>query len=395
MLDSIFIGMSGLMGYSRGLRVIANNTANLNTPGFKGSALQFADMFYSNGSYSGNASGFSRNQVGYGLNTYSTTLNFRPGELRQTGNALDLAVDGQGLFVLRNASGQTRYTRDGQFQFNDDGVLVNRSDGSTVMGLSTDGKLQEIGLAGLRTNAAAATSSISFSGNLSSTSTEQLVSGITVIDAAGGSHELTLTFTNDSETAAGSWKVSVMDGATVVGTGAVVFVDGKPVTANGKFSISYKPAGQAAQALEFDFTGDVTSFASGDLSTLTMAKQNGYAAGGLTDAGFDATGALSLTYSNGQSVKGPRIALARFDSLDAVASTGDNAFEAVDASAWHVGPPGDAFGAVRSGSVEISNVDLSQEFSDLVIMQRGYQASSQIVSTANDMLQELFAMKSK
>ena len=102
MLDSIFIGMSGLMGYSRGLRVIANNTANLNTPGFKGSSLQFADMFYSDGSFSGNS---TRSQGGYGLNTYSTTLNFKAGDFRQTGNSLDLAVDGQGLFVLKNAAG--------------------------------------------------------------------------------------------------------------------------------------------------------------------------------------------------------------------------------------------------------------------------------------------------
>jgi len=391
MLDSIFIGMSGLLGYSRGLKVIANNTANLNTPGFKGSSLQFADMFYSPGNYSG----FNHDQVGFGLNTYSTTLNFKAGELRQTGNALDLGISGQGLFVVRNGSGQIRYTRDGQFEFNNDGVLVSRTDGSKVIGIGSDGKQKEITLVGLRSNAAKATTAVTMAGNLSSTSIDASVGGISVVDAAGGSHELSLTLTNDSATAAGRWKVSVMDGTKVVGTGAIVFADGKPVAGSAKVSVTYKPAGQPDLSLVFDFSGDVTSFASADLSTLAMAKQDGYGAGALTSVGFDATGALSLVYSNGQTVKGVQIALARFDSTDAVAASGDNQFESLNDSAWHVGVPGSAFGSVRSNVVEISNVDLSQEFSDLVIMQRGYQASSQVISTASDMLQELFAMKSK
>jgi flagellar hook protein FlgE len=391
MLDSIYIGMSGLMGYSRGLRVIANDTANLNTPGFKGSSLQFADMFYSNGNYSGS----NQKQLGYGLNTGSTTLNFQPGELRQTGNSLDLAVDGQGLFILRTTSGQIVYTRDGEFQFNNDGVLVSRTDGSTVMGIGADGKLQEIGLTGLRANPAKATATVALTGNLSSTTADQTVSGVKVIDASGGGHDLSLSFTDASATAAGSWTVKILDGSTEVGTGTIVFADGKPVPGSARVSVTYKPSGQAALPLVFDFSGDVTSFAAGDLSTLAMSTQDGFAAGALTSAGFDTSGALALAYSNGQTIKGIRIAMARFDSTEAVTSTGNNEFTALDSGAWHVGASGGAFGAVKSGVVEISNVDLSQEFSDLVIMQRGYQASSQIVSTASDMLQELFAMKAK
>src|SRR3954471_8343015 len=113
MLNSIYIGMTGLQGYSQGLRVIANNTANLNTPGFKGSTLQFADMFYTN-----DGSGAGNMQVGYGLHTAGTVLNFQQGELRQTGNNLDLAIDGQGLFTVQDAAGNTHYTRAGQFTFN-------------------------------------------------------------------------------------------------------------------------------------------------------------------------------------------------------------------------------------------------------------------------------------
>lgn len=391
MLDTIYIGMSGLMGYSRGLRVIANDTANLNTPGFKGSSLQFADMFHANGGYSSS----NQNEAGYGLNTTTTTLNFKAGEMRQTGNSLDLAVDGQGLFVLRTQSGQTVYTRDGEFQFNKDGILVSRTDGSIVLGIGADGKLQQIGLAGLRANAANVTQTVSFTGNLSSTSSEQTVGGVKVIDASGGEHSLSVSFSDGSATAAGSWTVKILDGTTEVGSGTILFADGKPVAGSTKISFTYKPAGQAAMPLVFDFGGDVTSFASADLSTLAMSKQDGYAAGALTSVGFDAAGALALAYSNGQTVKGIKLAVARFDSDAAVASVGNNEFTALDASAWHVGAPGGAFGAVKSGQLEISNVDLSQEFSDLVIMQRGYQASSQIVSTASDMLEELFAMKAK
>ena len=272
---------------------------------------------------------------------------------------------------------------------------MSRTDGSKVLGLGSDGKLQEIGLAELRTSPAKATTTVTFSGNLSSTSTTQTVGGIKVTDASGGEHELSLVFTSDSATTDGKWSVKVMDGSTEVGNGSVLFADGKPVAESAKFDLTYKPTGQKSMSLSFDLGGDVTSYAAGDLSTLAMSTQDGYAAGGLTTVGFDAAGTLALSYSNGQTAKGSRLALARFDSASAVASSGDNEFSAVDASQWHVGPVGSSFGSVKSGSVEISNVDLSQEFSDLVIMQRGYQASSQIVSTASDMLQELFAMKSK
>lgn len=394
MLESIYIGMTGLLGYSKGLRVIANNTANINTPGFKGSSLQFADLFYSSGSTHGGLAGQSNTQYGFGLNTTGTTLSFKQGELRQTGNALDMAVDGQGLFVLKDASGAISYTRAGQFQFNIDGVLVNKADGSKVMGLDAHGKLTEISMAGLKTSAGNASATIKFSGNLSSTATDQTVGGIQVMDAVGGTHTLDVKLTNTDTTKTGSWSVELLEGTTVVGKGQIIFQDGKPLAANAKVSVTYTPTGQKAIPLTLDFSTDVTSFASGSQSTLAMASQDGYAPGDLIKATFDAAGALVLNYSNGQTVKGTRLALGRFDTLDAVGSKGDNQFTSLNSQAWHTGMAGDGvFGSVKSGVVEISNVDLSQEFSDLVVMQRGYQASSQIITTANDMLQELFAMK--
>jgi flagellar hook protein FlgE len=389
MIESIYIGMTGLSGFSHGLRVIANNTTNLNTPGFKSSSLKFSDAFYSRSNYSGNQ--FS--QLGYGLNTGGTTLSFKQGELRGTSNSLDLAVDGQGLFTLRGSDGRVVYTRDGQFDFNADGVLVSKTTGAKVMGLDAGGRMSEISIAGLKTSVAKSTTIAKFAGNISMTAAEQTIIGISVIDGAGGTHTLSAKLTNTSSTTPGSWQVDLLDGTTLVGTGVLVFVDGRPTAASAKMAMTYTPAGLAAVPLTLDFSTDVTSYPSGTLSTLAFGSSDGFGAADLSSATFDAAGTLILTYANGQVVKGTRLSLGRFDTPSAVGSLGDNEFEALDGRAWHAGTAGGLFGSIRSGKVEISNVDLSQEFSDLVIMQRGYQASSQVITTANEMLQELFAMK--
>jgi flagellar hook protein FlgE len=395
MLESIYVGMTGLLGYSRGLRVIANNTANMNTPGFKSSSLQFADLFYSGGNLSGGNASQNYDQVGFGLNTTGTTLSFKQGELRQTGNELDMAVDGQGLFVLKNTEGKIGYTRAGQFKFDTDGVLVSRNSGEKIMGMGSAGEFVEIGLAGQMTNLGRPTSRIKLSGNLSNTVTEQTASGITAVDAAGASHVLSLKFSVVSATSSGTeMKVDLMEGTSVVGSGKMVFIGGKPTPETALMSMTYSPAGQPPIAMTLDFSADVVFFAG--QTTLKMDSQNGVGPGTLTGTVFDADGVLRMSYSNGETVKGVRLALARFDTPDAVGAVGNNQFEVLDENAWHLGSAGEgAFGQVRSGQIEISNVDLSQEFSDLVIMQRGYQASSQVISTANDMLQELFSMKSK
>ena len=393
MLDSIYIGMSGLQGYSQGLRVIANNTANLNTPGFKQSSLQFADMFYSN---SGGNSGSGFMQVGYGLNTAGTVLNFQQGALQQTGNSTDLALDGQGLFTLRDSNGNIHYTRAGQFTFNADGELVSRVDGSKVMAQDAKGNLSPISIKSNLSAAGKATTTVNFTGNLSSTGTTLSVGAVKVFDALGAEHDLTLSFTNDSATTPGAWKVDVMDGTTAVGSGEIVFSGGEVDPAHDTITLTYTPSGMSAMPLTLDFSKDVTSFAAGNLSALQFASQDGYQPGALTGVSFDASGTMVMSYSNGQTVKGAQLALGRFDSIDSVEASGNNEFDATNPLAWHSGVAGSGgFGDVKAGMVEMSNVDLSQEFSDLVIMQRGYQASSQIVSTANDMLEQLFQMKQK
>lgn len=389
MLDSIYVGMSGLNSYSEGLRVISNNAANLNTPGFKSSSLQFGDMFYTTSGTDGSQEG----QVGFGVDTFGTSLNFKQGDMQETDNSLDLGIDGQGLFTVRDDQGNLHYTRDGQFTFNSDGVLVDTTDQSKVVGVSSSGVQGVFSLDGFRSNPAKATTTVSFNGNISSTQTTVSVGTVTVMDATGGSHTLSLTLTNNQSTTPGEWSVAVMDGTSQVGSGKLEFPAGEIDPGSSKITFSYQPSGQAAQSITLDFSSDVTSFASGTSSTIAQTTQDGYAAGTLTGTSFDATGTIVYAYSNGQTTKGDQLQLARFDTTNAVKSDGENEFDMTDPALWHTGVAGDqGFGNIKSGVVEVSNVDLSQEFSELVIMQRGYQASSQIVSTADQMLQQLFSM---
>jgi flagellar hook protein FlgE len=390
MIDSVYIALTGLKGFQNGLRLISNNSANLNTPGFKSSYLQFAGMYQAPGGLSGGSYG----QYGYGLATLGTIMNFQQGQFQNTGNSLDLAVDGQGMFVLRGKDGQTRFTRDGQFMFNADGVLVTTSNGSEVMGYDTNGNLTRITI-GSRVNPAKATANVTFSGNLSSTTTAFTIGNVTVIDAAGSSHKLTAQLTAVAGTP-GSWTVTLMDGTTTVGTGTIAFINGMPDPANSKVTITYTPPGGTAIPVTLDFSTNVTSYDSGSQSTLAMATQDGYPPGTLTGVTFDAAGVMQLSFSNGQIVKGAKIALGYFNSPDAISAVGDNEFIATDATAWRFGTASNqGFGSIKSGMIEMSNVDLSSEFSNLVIMQRGYQACSQVVSTANEMLSDLFSMKGR
>lgn len=389
MLDSIYIGMSGLSSYAEGLRVISNNAANLNTPGFKSSSLQFGDLVYTASGTGGSLAG----QLGFGVDTFGTSLNFKQGDMQQTGNTLDLGVDGQGLFTVRDGLGNLHYTRDGQFAFGSDGVLVDKTDQAQVIGVDGSGTQSTFTLSGFRSNPAKATTKVTFNGNISSTQSTVSVGTVTVLDATGASHTLSLTLTNNQTTTPGEWAVSIKDGTTEVGTGKLEFPAGNIDPSASTITFSYKPANQAAQSVTLDFSSDVTSFASGTSSTLAQTTQDGIAAGDLTGASFDASGTIVYAYSNGQTTKGNRLQLARFDTTDAVKAHSENEFDATNATLWHTGTAGDqGFGNIKSDVVEVSNVDLSQEFSELVIMQRGYQASSQVVSTANEMLQQLFSM---
>ena len=391
MFETVYVGMTGLMGFSKNLNVLSNNVANLNTPGFKSSQLQFMDLLYQ----LHQSGGDSKGQIGTGLSYGTTSLNLKQGEMRETGNDLDLGIDGNGFFVLRK-NDQTFYTRAGQFEFDASGYLVERSNQARVAGLGNGGNLEEININGLRTNPPKATAQVSFTGNLSSGAAQHVIENVNVFDANGTSRPLKITFTNNGSNLAGSWTVTVEDSAGTVATGQIQFANGTPVSGSDSLSFSYAPAGVAPTTIALSFSSDVTAFSAGTDSTLRVNTQDGYTAGVLTKASFDDKGYLSLTYSNNQTDKGPRLALAWFDSVNALTLEGGNMFMSRTGLTPQIGGASDSvFGRIKAGGIEMSNVDLTLQFSDLIITQRGYQASSQVISAANEMMQQLFDMKGR
>lgn len=397
MLDTIFIGMSGLTGYSKGLRVIGNNLTNVNTPGFKGSQLQFADLFYQ-GSIGAEGSGLSGGgtQLGMGLNTLATTINFKAGDVRQSGNELDLAINGEGFFVL-NDDGKSRFTRAGQFELDNEGFLVSSVNKLRVSGLDDNGKLTDMSLSGLQTNAPKATETVKFKGNISSNAASDVVlSGVKVIDPAGGEHLIKLTFKNNSASTLGNWTVTISDETGTLDVGELQFSSGNPSPDANKFAFTYAPTGVEPFSIMLDFSQDVTSFAAANTSTIAVNTQDGVPSGSITKVAFDDEGTIVATYSNGQTAKGMRLALARFNSTQDIVALGGNEFASTHDGAVNFGyAKTNAFGSLNSGVVEGANVDLAEEFSNLIVMQRGYQAASHVISTANELIQQLYDMKGR
>lgn len=395
MLETVYVGLTGLDTYSKGLNVISNNVANLNTAGFKGSQLQFADLYYRN-SDAGPDSGNAQQQIGAGVGTGGTFLNFQQGEGRQTGRDLDLMIDGPGLFVLRK-DGQTTFSRAGQFEFDRDGYLVDRSSSARVAALDAGGQLTDLSITGLRASPPRATTEINFTGNLSTADPQHVVANVTVFDALGTPSVLRLTFDNTNATTPGSWRVSVAtaDG-TPVGSGEIRFRNGRPELGFETVTLNYTPRDSQPLTISLDFSVDVTSFAAGSDSTLSVATQDGYAPGSLLKASFDAEGNFELTYSNGQTDQQGRLALGWFTDTDSLEQIGGNRFVNRHGQAPQLGMAGvGEFGKIVARSVEMSNVDLSQQFSEMIITQRGYQASSQVITTANEMMQQLLDMRGR
>jgi flagellar hook protein FlgE len=400
-LDSIFIGMSGLTGFSQGLRVVGNNLANVNTPGFKGSQLAFSDLFsqgQSGNRLAGPAGGAPEahygGRLGMGIDTPATALNLRAGELRNTGRDLDLAVDGDGFFILRDEERQ-QYTRAGQFQFDKDGYLVSATGGQRVAGYDESGRLTDVSLAGLREDKPEATKAVKLNGNLSTNAaTDVTLNGIKLISPLGAEHIVKAVFKNNGSSKTGTWTVTVSDDTGVYGTGQVRYESGLPVAAESKLAFTFAPKNEKPFLVTLDLSGETTAFAGGDFSTIAVASQDGTAGGYLTGASIDADGALRLAYSNGQTAKGAHLALGRFSSEAAIVPLGGNAYASTDPESIALGRANArGFGSIKSGVLEGANVDLAEEFGNLILMQRGYQASSHVISTANEMIQQLFDMK--
>jgi len=400
MFESIYTGKTGLLAFSKGLDVLSNNIANLNTPGFKSAELAFRDLFLRY-TTTGGGNEETPMQIGSGVDTPATTLRFRQGELRETGNALDAAIDGNGFFVLRD-EGKYTYTRAGQFEFDADGNLVERTSGFHLMGLQGTG-LVDIKLDGRRSNAPKATSEVIFNGYLVQSTGSQVLQNVAVYDTHGAVHQLTLNFTRDINVTNGSaWTVEVrepsVNATQVIASGVIRFEgNGAPTQGANTMAFTYSPGnGVPTSNIIFNFGepgsfSGVVSYASGgaDLK-VAVVSQDGYAAGSLTKTTMDEQGYLKFTYSNGQTVAGERLALAWFQDLQNLTVEGSGMFQNNgDEKPVIQGAGDDIMGKIVAGKIELSNVDLTEQFTDMVIIQRGYQASSQVTSVANEMIQQL------
>jgi len=394
MLDSIYIGMTGLTNFSKGLTAIGNNVANLNTVGFKGSELNFLDLYYRYSDSGSNDQQSSPYAQGGGVSVGSTSMRFEAGQVSQTSNDLDVAIDGNGFFIL-NQDGKTLYTRAGQFTVDDAGYLTCRDDGAQVYGVS-GGSLVEINIGGQRSNAPHATATVNLQNSLSVTDTSFDVSNITVYDTLGMAHQLTLHIVNDTANTSGRWTFDLLENSATVGSGEILYSgEGVPLAGYETVSVTYDPKnGATASQITFDFS-KTNSYSSAG-SSLSVASQDGYAAGFLIKTAIDTDGNLILSYSNGQTVNSQQLALAWFDNLAALQSEGGKRFTVLGETRRIVGAPGElSLGKLKTASVELSNVDLAKEFSNLIIIQRGYQASSQILSAANEMIQQLGDIRGK
>jgi flagellar hook protein FlgE len=296
-------------------------------------------------------------------------------------------ADGERLY---GRGGEQVYTRAGQLEFGTDGILTDRASGARVMGYE-GGTLRAISIDSLRTSAPVPTTEVQLSGNLSPGSASSNLNNLVVFDGSGRQRTLSLLFTRDTSDAT-HWFTEVRDeNSALLGTSEVRFQpNGAP--AEGGSSFGFKLADQEIRVVLGDpgtFSG-VTNFSGPAQSDLQVRKQDGTAAGSLTSATFDESGALRLSYSNGKTVSGATLALAWFDDLQALRLSAGSVFVNDGTQTPVIGSAREGMmGRIAAGRVELSNVELTEQFTDLIILQRGYQASSQVTSVANEMIQQL------
>lgn len=388
MLGSIYIGLSGLTAYSRGLQTISNNVTNLNTSGFKATAFSFADSF----SYGGLGSSLSRyvsgQQIGAGVRYGEEFIDYRQGDLRDTGGDLDLAIQGRGMLVLLNGD-RTYYARTGQFGIAADGYVSLLGSDYRLGVLDASGQPVAVNIDANKTYPPSKTTKVVFADNLSSTAATATVADIAVYDASGTKHVWKALFTPVGTASPGEWTVKVTDetGATV-GEQTLKFIGSVPDPATNTLNFT-----SGALSVDFDF-GDITSYSSGTSSGLHIGSVDGYGLGTLTSVTINENGQLKLVYSNKQTQILGSVAIADFQDPQALSRLGSGLFEDRSGSNVRLLPSGgEGVGNLAARKIEASNVDLSAQFGELILVQRGFQASSQVVSVANDMIQQLFGIR--
>ncbi|MFZ3172778.1 MAG: flagellar hook protein FlgE [Carboxydocellales bacterium] len=422
MMRSLFAGVSGLKNHLIKTDVIGNNIANVNTIGFKKSRANFQDMLNQSirgaSSPQGGRGGTNPQQVGLGVTLASIDTIQTQGNLQSTGKMTDLAVQGDGFFILSNGS-ENVYTRAGTLDLDRNGNLIN-SAGLKVQGwlpdaagtISTTSALTGLSVIVGSSMPPKATTAATFANNLDASSAIPVVGPpavagythpiiVTVYDSLGVAHAVSLALENKG---ANTWEVTLTNvtGVAVPGTlapGAPVNVKFTPlgvydpVASTAGPTVDFTPDGGAnAVSVALDFT-TLTQYAAE--TTARATDQNGNESGILRAYTIDTTGTITGAYSNGLTQTLGQVALANFSNPGGLVKEGENIFRKSNNS----GEPdiGEASkggrGSIAPGNLEMSNVDLSQEFTDMIVTQRGFQANSRTITTSDEMLQELVNLK--
>jgi flagellar hook protein FlgE len=397
MLRSLFSGISGLRAHQQMMDVTGNNIANVNTTGYKSSQTVFQDtlsqMVNAAGAPQNQAGGTNPAQVGLGVRLASISANFGQGAAQTTGKSSDMMIQGDGFFVVKSG-GEALYTRAGSFTFDANGSLTTPN-GQIVQGWSADGtgnvntagapgdiKLPiGISLAPEETTRFTLTGNLSFEAPPNTAVAPARTPGsfkvipIPVIDQNGASDVLEVTLT---KTGPNQWAATTPAGNPPV---PITFTNGKPNTNT-----------ITIDGYDVDIT-DVTYY-SGNTEARVSAS-DGSAAGILSSYTVSNTGQIVGVFSNGLKQTLGQLALANFNNVNGLEKIGDSMFRStVNSGLAQVGAAGSAgLGLITSGALEMSNVDLAQEFTNLVIAQRGFQANSRIITTSDEILQELVNLK--
>jgi flagellar hook protein FlgE len=406
MMRSMQSAVSGLQMHQMAMDAIGNNIANVSTPGFKSSSVDFTELFTQTlqGATAPTATsgGIAPAQIGLGVTLGGIDVNTTQGSLQVTGNNTDLAIQGDGYFVLQNGAGQQVYSRVGNFSIDANGDLVQKGTGDLVLGWqATNGTIGSTSAPPVAlkipldsTVVPTATTSITMGGNLDALSTAGTTVTVdeAVIDSLGNTQQVDLTFT--ATATPGTWTWSAGASPTFSGTGTITFSNSgayTSVTGTTITSAATLSDGAAQLVITPDFSA-MTQYA--QASTADAPSQNGAAAGSLESETIDNAGNITGSFTNGKTEILGQIALAAFANPGALLQGSDGQLQqSNDSGTPLVGPANSAGrGTIQSGSLEQSNVDLSTEFANMIQVERGYEANAKVITTADQMLQTLTQM---
>lgn len=416
---SFSTSLSGLNANQQKLNVIGNNLANINTIGFKSSTVDFSDLV----SQSVGGSSANPMQIGLGVTTGSISPNFSQGGIENTGVPTNVAVQGNGFFVIGGVANRS-YTRAGDFSFDANGTLVT-SDGQGVQGFTatdpvtgaiiTTGQPSDIVVPPGVLRPPTATTRFGTVSNLDASAAvaATFTASSQIYDSLGTAHVTTITYTN---TASGAWSYSIsVPGADVTGgvvgvptvikagtltfsgAGVLATVDGAAPANVAIVSPAWKDGATATNftwaVLDANGTATLTGYTAA--SATSSVTQNGAAAGTVSDISIDSAGQIVATLGAGQTVVVGQVALATFNNPQGLVKVGSNRFgESAAAGIANVGVAGTGGrGGLIGSSLEQSNVDMAHEFTQMILAQRGYQANSKSITTADQILMETLNLK--